>query len=88
MADGRKNNGGNSTKATRPDDKRLNPFKDVVRKACKPHQVKEVLEMLYSQAVYKHSTRAAKIYLEYCLGKPKETKDVNLNVEQPFFPDV
>lgn len=86
--DKRKNNGGHSTKATKEDDKRLNPFRDAIKKACTEEDVIAVLQMLYTSAIETKSTRAAKIYLEYALGKPKETIDLSVFTEQPLFPDV
>lgn len=85
MADGRRNNGGNSTKAKREDDKRLNPFRDAIKNACSEEDVINVLKMLYESAVTTKSTRAAKIYLEYTLGKPKEIIELTTITEQPLF---
>lgn len=86
--DGRKNNGGHSTKPISDDDKRLNPFKDVIRNACSEEEVIQVLKMLYSESVDKRSTRAAKIYLEYTLGRPKEVIDLTVVSEKPIFTGI
>lgn len=86
--DKRKNNGGHSTKSTKATDKRKNQYKEALDQAGSIEKVAEVLDMLYNQAVNTGSTRAAKIYLEYYLGKPVETKDISIQGEMPLFPDV
>ena len=83
--DNRVNNGGNSTKAQRDDDKRLNPFKDVIRNACSEDDVVNVLRMLYDTSINEKNIRAAKIYLEYTLGRPKEVIDLTVVSEKPIF---
>jgi len=82
--DKRVNNGGNSTKAVREDDKRLNPFRDAIQNACSEQDVIDVLRTLYHIAVNNGNTRAAKIYLEYTLGKPKEIIELTTINETPI----
>jgi hypothetical protein len=78
--DKRKNNGGHSTKATKPDDRRLNPYKDVVREAITADDLLNVLKMLYNKSVEKQDVKAAQLLLEYTVGKPKQ--EVDLGVTQ------
>ena len=70
--DGRRNNGGNSTKS-KGVDRRKNPFRKAIEEACSVEKVKEVLESLYDEARNEKNTQAAKIYLEYALGKPTQS---------------
>jgi len=44
----------------------------------------DALEALKRGIASDHSW-AVKMYFEYMHGKPKETKDINLNSEQPLF---
>jgi hypothetical protein len=84
--DKRKQNGGHSTKA-KGIDKRKNPYKDVVKEVMTTEKLGLVLNMLYNKAIDKEDTNAAKLLLEYSLGKPKETKDISITEIQPLFPD-
>ena len=86
MKDGRKNNGGNSTKA-KGLDRRKSPYKDVINNVITYEKLESVLKMLLGKAIEEEDIPAAKILLEYSLGKPKETKDVNITEIQPLFPD-
>ena len=86
MEDKRKNNGGNSTKS-KGVDKRKNAYKDILDKALTEQDLEDVIIMLHNKAIIQDDTAAAKIILEYYLGKPKETKEVTLIAEQPFFPE-
>jgi hypothetical protein len=84
--DKRKFNGGNSTKA-KGVDKRKNEYKDIVNKVITTEKLSQVLNMLFNKAVDHDDVPAAKILLEYSLGKPKETKDISITEIQPLFPD-
>lgn len=82
MADGRKNNGGNSTKA-KGIDKRKNQYKDVLEKAVTPEHLIEVIKMLYKKSTQDEDVGASKILLEYYLGKPtQEVINTNLNINE------
>ncbi len=85
--DKRKNNGGNSTRATRPDDKRLKSNKSLLDKYIKDNvddkKIKELLEAHYQLGI-KGDSRSAKMWFEYVLGKPKETKDIKVEVDKNF----
>ena len=86
MADGRRNNGnkGHSTKA-KGKDKRKNEWKEAIENAGSIEKLTQVLDMLYDKSIEKQDTKAASIYLAYYLGKPVETKDVNLSGDIPLF---
>jgi hypothetical protein len=73
--DKRKENGGHSTKA-KGIDKRKNPFRDVISESQTPEDVREVLNMVKHKAITDQDIPAAKLYLEYTLGKPDQTIDV------------
>ena len=79
MSDGRKNNGGNSTKAVRPDDKRLNNAKKLLDKYLTNDfnysKLKGLLDTLY-KAGLENDTRSSTLFLSYVLGKPKEYIDL------------
>jgi hypothetical protein len=76
--DGRKNNGnkGHSTKA-KGADKRKNQYKDAVEQAATIEDVADVLKMLLSKAKTKQDVKAAQLFLEYTIGKPKQEMDIN-----------
>lgn len=82
MEDKRKYNGGHSTAAKSPDDKRLNPMRKALQEAFTPEDVINVLKTLQVKAMdldSKDSVQAAKLFLEYALGKPKENIEINTN---------
>ena len=74
--DGRKNNGGHSTKA-KGSDKRKNQYRDAVEQAASVEDVADVLKMLLSKAKTKQDVKAAQLFLEYTIGKPKQDIDVS-----------
>ena len=77
--DKRKNNGGNSTKA-KGVDKRKNEYRELLDKAATPDEVIEVIKTLKVKAIEKQDVNAIKLFLEYYLGKPKETIETTHNV--------
>jgi len=72
----RKNNGGHSTKSNGTD-KRKNEYRSALEIAGSVQEVVDVLRTVYDRAVNKQDMTAAKLYLEYYLGKPKERVDVH-----------
>jgi hypothetical protein len=74
--DKRKNNGGNSTKSTRPDDKRKNSHKKLIDKYIAEDfdypKLKSLMDTIFKQAS-QGDTKAATLFLNYVIGKPKET---------------
>ena len=82
MEDRRKYNGGNSTKAVRADDKRLNPMRKALQEAFTPQDVVRVLKEVQSKALNpdnRDQIAAAKLFLEYALGRPKENIELTTN---------
>jgi len=82
MSDKRKDNGGHSTKATKSSDKRLNPHKALLNqyidKDFNYGKLQKLMEVLYNAGI-KGDTKSATLFLNYVLGKPKETKDITTN---------
>ena len=72
MEDKRKNNGGHSTKASGVD-KRKNKYLHLLDQASTEEEVVEVIMKLKEIARIKGDIQAIKLFLEYYLGKPKET---------------
>jgi len=79
--DKRKNNGnkGHSTKA-KGVDKRKNEYRELLDLAATPDEVVEVIKTLKAKAIEKQDVNAIKLFLEYYLGKPKETIE-NINID-------
>ena len=74
--DKRKENGGHSTKA-KGIDKRKNIYRDVIAESQTPEDVKNVLNMVKHKAIADQDIAAAKLYLEYTLGKPDQTIELD-----------
>ena len=85
--DKRRFNGGNSTKS-KGIDKRKNQYKNVLEDALTPDDLKQVLLMLFDKSISKKDVQAAKIILEYYLGKPKETIETTHNINDFNIKDV
>ena len=77
--DKRKQNGGHSTKA-KGNDKRKNEYRELLDLAATPDEVIEVIKTLKTKAIEKQDVNAIKLFLEYYLGKPKETIE-NINID-------
>jgi hypothetical protein len=78
--DKRKNNGGNST-AAKGFDKRKNQYKEVLEQALEPKDIVNVIKMLHDKSINEEDTAAAKILLEYYIGRPNQSIDVTTNGE-------
>jgi hypothetical protein len=85
--DKRKNNGGNSTKA-KGVDKRKNEYRELLDLASTPEEIVEVIKTLKVKAIEKQDVNAIKLFLEYYLGKPKETIETTLNVNEFNIKDI
>lgn len=87
MADKRRNNGGNSTKAKRADDKRLSPAKQLLEqyldKEFNFEKLNKLMNTLYTLGM-NGDMKAATLFLSYALGKPKETKDIKVELDNNF----
>lgn len=79
--DKRKQNGGHSTKSIGAD-KRKNEYKELLDLAATPDEVVEVIKVLKQKAIEKQDVNAIKLFLEYYLGKPKETIEQTLNLNE------
>ena len=80
MSDGRKNNGGHSTKAKNPNDKRLTTKAEAVRKAEVMDGVASI-EEAYEKVWELCRTgdfNALKFWIEQRAGKANETKDITV----------
>lgn len=80
--DKRKENGGHSTKA-KGIDKRKNEYKKAISEAVSYDDVKQLLSKAVKVALSEDKDRlkAMQMVLEYTLGKPKESLDLNANIE-------
>jgi len=74
--DKRTQNGGHSTK-TNGVDKRKNEYRNALELAATIDNVVEVLKSVYIKATTRQDMAAAKLFLEYYLGKPKESVDIH-----------
>lgn len=82
MADGRKNNGGHKTAGRKPKADEIAMI-DKMDATLAPFEVWEKL----ADKVKEQDVNAIKCWLSYRYGKPKETKDITINAEQPLFPE-
>ena len=71
----RKQNGGHSTKSTGID-KRKNEYRNALQIAATIDDVVKVIQAVLRKAVTEDDIPAAKLFLEYYLGKPKESIDI------------
>ena len=85
--DGRKNNGGNSTKS-KGNDKRKNDFKKAINDAFSTSDVVEVLESLKATAIKDNDIQAAKVFLEYTAGKPTIQLEIDGGLEITSIPSI
>ena len=83
--DGRKNNGGHSTKG-RAGRKPKAQEKDLIEKLDLIINNEEVIKKL-KVLIDKGDMRALNLYMCYRYGKPKETKDIHINEDVPLFID-
>lgn len=87
--DRRKFNGGNSTKSNGTD-KRKNEYRKALEQAATVEDVIQVIKMVHTKAVTKQDIKAAQLFLEYYLGKPNQSIDINssdgfsINVKELF----
>ncbi len=86
--DKRKNNGGHSTKALNPNDKRLASKTD-------RQEVYELLNPFTKAAIKQHKKAieegerwAIELFYKYQFGMPTQALDITTKTEQPLFPDV
>ena len=77
--DKRKNNGGNSTKSNGID-KRKNKYLNLLQEASTEEDIVKVIKNLKNIAMKETDVQAIRLYLEYYLGKPKETIETTHNI--------
>jgi hypothetical protein len=79
--DKRKENGGHSTKA-KGIDKRKNQYQELLERATNEDEIVKVIQTLKEKAIEDGDMQAIKLFLEYYLGKPKETiEQTNINID-------
>jgi hypothetical protein len=79
--DKRSENGGHSTKALGVD-KRKNKYLELLDQASTPEEIVSVIRKLKEIALIKGDVQAIKLFLEYYLGKPKETIETTHNLNE------
>jgi hypothetical protein len=84
--DKRKNNGGNST-VSKGIDKRKNQYLHLLEEASTEQDVISVIKKLKDRSL-EGDVQAIKLYLEYYLGKPKETIDQNVTLNNFSIKDL
>lgn len=82
MADGRKNNGGHSTKGKAGRKPKAQEI-ELIEALDKHINKDEVLRVLH-KLVIDGDMKAINLYMNYRFGKPKETKEIQLEVEKNF----
>jgi len=83
MADGRKNNGGHSTKGRagrKPKSEEMQLIEKLNQHIDSDEAILKLKEM-----IDEGDFKALQLYMNYMYGKPKETKDVNLTGDLPIF---
>ena len=80
MTDGRKNNGGHSTKGYAGRKSKENQLKLIEQMDAV--EIPETLWKILADKVKEGDTQAIKIWLEYRYGKPKQSTDVTTNGNQ------
>lgn len=78
MADGRKNNGGHSTKAKRPNDKRLSTKSEQLKLIEKLSPIEPEAHEALAQGVKDGNFNYVKLFFEYMYGKATDKKEISL----------
>jgi hypothetical protein len=86
--DKRKNNGGNSTKSKKGFDKRKNEYRQALSQAATVDDVVSVIKSVKAKAINKQDIQAAKLFLEYYLGKPDQSLDIKSDGETISFKEL
>ena len=79
--DKRKNNGGKREGAGRKSKSEEMQLIEMLNKHIDKDEAIKVLKSKIDEGDFK----ALQLYMNYMYGKPKETKDVTINAEQPLF---
>lgn len=86
--DKRKKNGGHSTKSKKGFDKRKNEYRKALEQAATVDDVVQVIEAVKTKAIKKQDIQAAKLFLEYYLGKPDQSLDIKSDGESISFKEL
>ncbi len=88
--DNRRKNGnkGHSTKSKKGIDKRKNEYRSALAEASTKEDVIKVIQTVKAKAVEKQDIQAAKLFLEYYLGKPDANIDIRSNGETLSFNEL
>ena len=81
--DGRKNNGGHSTKGRAG----RKPKKKEVELIEKLSPLEPLAYIALKEGLENKDFKFVQLYYNYFAGKPKETKDIHINDDQPIFID-
>ena len=81
--DGRKNNGGHSTKGRAG----RKPKQEEVQLIEKLTRLEPLAFIALKEGLENKDFKFVQLYYNYFAGKPKETKDININEDQPIFID-
>tara|TARA_R100000234_G_scaffold32811_1_gene19287 strand:+ start:1355 stop:1603 length:249 start_codon:yes stop_codon:yes gene_type:complete len=81
--DGRKNNGGHSTKGRAG----RKPKQEEVQLIEKLTPLEPLAFIALKEGLEKKDFKFVQLYYNYFAGKPKETKDIHINDDQPIFID-
>lgn len=81
--DGRKNNGGHSTKGFAG----RKPKSDEIKLVERLSPLEDDALAALAEGVKSGDINWVKLYLNYYLGRPKETKDITINEDLPLFVD-
>ena len=78
--DGRKNNGGHKTAGRKSKSEELQLIEGLSKHIDKDEAILKLKELMDDG-----DFKAIQLYMAYMYGKPKETKDITINSEQPLF---
>jgi hypothetical protein len=78
--DGRKNNGGHKTAGRKSKSEELQLIERLSKHIDKDEAILKLKELMDDG-----DFKAIQLYMAYMYGKPKETKDITVNSEQPLF---
>ena len=78
--DGRKNNGGHKTAGRKSKSEELQLIERLSKHIDKDEAILKLKELMDDG-----DFKAIQLYMAYMYGKPKETKDISINSEQPLF---
>jgi|TARA_B110000259_G_scaffold55840_1_gene65812 hypothetical protein len=78
--DGRKNNGGHKTAGRKSKSEELQLIERLSKHIDKDEAILKLKELMDDG-----DFKAIQLYMAYMYGKPKETKDITINSEQPLF---